>query len=86
MPNPRRLFPDRLVYWDEISVALGPGMNFGDFQTVGASQPLRVDFRTPNDGNFSGETPQRVAGRDRAGVRQRSRDDRARARENRHRG
>ncbi|OIQ64028.1 hypothetical protein GALL_544240 [mine drainage metagenome] len=52
-------------------------MDFGDLQTVGAPHPLRVDFRAADHGDFSDETPQRIAGRDRAGVRERGCHDRA---------
>ena len=43
-------------------------MHLGDFQTVGILHRLRIDFRTPNYRDLSGETPQRIPGRDRAGI------------------
>ena len=45
-------------------------MYFGNFQAVGDVHPLRVDFRATDHGDLSGETPQRIAQSDRAGVRE----------------
>src|SRR4029077_80168 len=71
--NAGDLFPDSLVYRRETGVARGPGVNFGDFQTIGQTHPLGVDFRAPDDGNLSDETPQRIGCCDLPGGRQRGR-------------
>ena len=82
MAHARNLFPYRRVNCGETSVALRPGVHLGNFQPVGIVHPLRVDFSTADHGNFSGQTPQRVASRNRAGVQRAMWSPRLRAREN----
>ena len=57
----RHLLPVGRIDCGKRRVALGPGMNFGDFETVGDTHPLLVDFGAADHGNVRGETPQRIA-------------------------
>src|ERR1700687_4116009 len=63
MPLARDFLPDRSIDCGKTSVALGPGVHFGDLQTVGAIDPLCVDFDAPDHGDFACRTPQRGAER-----------------------
>ena len=68
IPHARHLFPRGLIDGREARVAVGPGMHFGNFQAAGQGHPLRIDLRAANYGDLSGETPQCVTMRDRAGI------------------
>ena len=82
----RDLLPDSRIDRGETGIAVGAGVDFGQFQAVGDIHPLRVDFGAADHGDLSGETPQRVAGRNRARIRKRGRHHRARSAKARHRG
>ena len=50
-------------------VALGPRMHLGDLQPVGDRHRLREDVGAADHHDLSGDTPQRIAARDRERVR-----------------
>ncbi len=66
MPLARRFLPDGGIDGDERRIAFGPDMNLRDVQAVGELDPFRVDFGTADHCDLSGETPQRIAGGNRA--------------------
>ena len=67
IPHPRNLFPGPSINCGKICIAVGPGVDLGNFQPVRSIHPLRVNFGATYDGDLSGETPQRIALRDRTG-------------------
>ena len=69
IPRARDLLPVGRIDRGKISVALGAAMHFGYFEAIGIIDPLHINFSAADDRDLSGETPQRIAGRDRAGIR-----------------
>lgn len=67
MPDARGLLPFGRVYGRKTGVALGPRMDFGQLQAIGNIHPLLINFSAADHRNLSGETPHRVASRDRSG-------------------
>ena len=59
----------------EMRVAFGTRMHFGDFEAIGAIEPLPKDFGAANHGDLGDRTPQGIAKCDRACIRGRCRDD-----------
>ena len=74
MTNARRLLPFCPVYV-EMRVAFGSRMHFGNFEAIGAVEPLPIDLGAADHRDLGDRTPQGIAARNRAGIIRRCRDD-----------